>query len=108
MAKTNGAVKVLEGVVAGVALGVAASMFLSTKKGKEIKNDVTGMVADFYKYISPKLKKVQKMGEKEYKLFMKEAAEKYAKTKKISEGMTKQLIAEVQQSWKHFSKHLGN
>ena len=107
MAKTNGAVKVLEGVVAGVALGVAASMFLSTKKGKEIKNDVSGMVADFYKYISPKLKKVQKMGEKEYKEFMKNSAMQYSKTKKISEDMAKQLTKEVQQSWKHFSKHLG-
>ena len=47
------------------------------------------------------------MGEKEYKLFMKDSAEKYAKAKKMSEGMAKQLIKEAQQSWKHFSKHLG-
>lgn len=106
MAKGNG-VKFLEGAVAGLALGVAASMFLTSKKGKELKNDIADVSADFYKYISPKLKKVQKLGEKEYKIFMKGAAEQYAKTKKISGDTANQLIKEAQQSWSHFSRHLG-
>jgi len=106
MAKGN-AVKFLEGAVAGLALGVAASMFLATKQGKELKGDLANVTADFYKYISPKVKKIQKMGEKEYKEFMKNAAGQYAKSKKMSEDMAKQLMKEVQQSWKHFSKHLG-
>ena len=105
MAKGN-TTKFLEGAVAGLALGVVASMFLATKKGKALKNDIADITADFYKYISPKVKKIEKMGEKEYKEFMKSAAEQYAKTKKISEGMAKQLIKDAQQSWKQFSKHL--
>jgi gas vesicle protein len=108
MAKNNNTVvKVLEGAVAGIALGVAATMFLSSKKGEELKDDIAGMTADFYKSVSPKLKKVKKMGEKEYKEFMKAAAERYAKTKKMSEEMAMDLIKNTQQSWKHFSKHLG-
>ena len=107
MAKTNGTAKVLEGLVAGVALGVAASMFLATKKGKELTSSAEGMMADFYKYITPKIKKMKKMGEKEYKMFMKSSAEKYAKAKKMSEETAKNLVKEAQQSWKHFSKHLG-
>ena len=106
MAKGN-TTKFLEGAVAGMALGVAASMFLATKKGKEVTKDIEGVMADFYKYISPKVKKMQKMGEKEYKEFMKNSAEQYAKSKKISEDMAKQLVKDAQQSWKHFSKHLG-
>jgi len=106
MAKGN-AVKFLEGAVAGVALGVVASMFLSSKKGKEFKKNIAGATADFYKYISPKLKKLGKMGEKEYKEFMKNAAEQYAKTKDISADMAKDLAKNVQQSWKYFSRHLG-
>ena len=105
MAK-NSALKVLGGAVVGVALGVAANMFLSTKKGKVIKNDIVEATANFYKYVSPKVKKIAKMGEKEYKLFMKTTAEQYVKTKKISGDMAVQLIKEAQQSWKHFSKHL--
>ena len=54
-----------------------------------------------------KVKKIEKMGEKEYKEFMKNAAEQYAKSKKMSEDMAKQLVKDAQQSWKHFSKHLG-
>lgn len=88
-----------------MALGVAASMFLASKKGKALKHDVAQVVADFYKYISPKVKKMEKMGEKEYKEFMKNAALQYAKTKKISEGMARELVKNVEQSWKHFSSH---
>lgn len=106
MAKGN-TLKFLEGAVAGVALGVAASMFLNSKKGKALKKDIADVTADFYKFISPKIKKIEKMGEKEYKEFMKNSAEQYAKSKKISEDMAKQLIKYTQQSWKHFSKHLG-
>jgi len=107
MAKKNNALKFLEGTVAGVALGVAASMFMASNKGKKIKNDLSDMAADFYKYISPKIKKVQKMGEKEYKEFMKASVAQYAKSKKMSEEMIKQLTKEAQQSWKHLSKHIG-
>ena len=99
--------KFLEGAVAGVALGVAASMLLASKKGKELENNITDIMADFYKSISPQVKKIQKMGEKEYKSFMKNAAEQYVEAKKISGDMAKQLVKEAQQSWKHFSKHLG-
>lgn len=106
MAKSN-TIKFLEGAVAGVALGVAASMFLASKKGKELKKDIKDVTADFYKYISPKVKKIGKMGEDEYKKFMKNAAEQYSKTKKISEDIAKDLVKDAQQSWKHFSKHLG-
>ena len=106
MAKNN-ALKFLEGAVAGIALGAAASMFLASKKGKALKKDIVQITADFYKSISPKVKKIEKMGEGEYKEFMKNAAEGYVKAKKISGDMAKQLIKEAQQSWKHFSKHLG-
>ena len=106
MAKNN-TLKFIEGAVAGLALGVATSMFLTSKKGKELESNIEGVMANFYKYISPKVKKLGKMGEKEYKEFMKDAATKYAKSKKVSEEMAKNMIKEAQQSWKHFSKHLG-
>ena len=112
MAKSKGgASKFLEGAVAGLALGVVASMILATKKGKALQKNVAknldDIMTEFYKYISPKIKKIEKMGEKEYKEFMKNSAAQYAKTKKMSEDMTKQMIKESQQSWKHFSRHLG-
>jgi len=106
MAQGN-TIKFIEGAVAGLALGVAASIFLSSKKGKELREGVVDVTADFYKSVSSKVKKIGKMGEKEYKIFMKDAAEKYVKTKKISEDIAKDLVKDAQQSWKHFSGHLG-
>lgn len=99
--------KLLAGAVAGVALGVGASMFLASKKGKEIKGDITAIMVDFYKSISREIKNVEKMGEKEYKDFMKNAAEKYVQAKKISGKTAKQVIKDAQQSWKHFAKNLS-
>ena len=103
----NNVPKFLQGAVAGIALGVAATMFLSSKKGKELRGEIEDITADFYKHISAEIKKIEKMGEKEYKLFMKNAAEQYAKAKKLSEEMTKQLIENVQESWEHFSEYIG-
>lgn len=105
MAKGN-ALKFLEGALVGVALGVAASMFLESKKGKKMKEDVIGVMADFYKYISPKIRKIEKMGENQYKEFMKKSVEQYAKAKKISQDMTSRLMEGAQQSWQHFSEQL--
>ncbi len=105
MAKGN-TKKFLEGAAAGLALGVAATIFLSSKKGKELRKDVKEKIADFYKYIAPKVKKMGKMGEQEYKTFMKNAVAQYVKAKKISKGVAKELMQETQKSWHHFSKHL--
>lgn len=104
MAKKGNSLKFLEGAVAGLALGVAASLFLTSKRGKEIRHDVKEKMADFYKYIAPKVKKMKQMGEKEYKVFMKNAAMQYGKAKKFSAAATAELIKEAQKTWHHFSK----
>lgn len=110
MPKGNTTVKFIEGAVAGIALGAAASIFLASKTGKAVRVNVVksieGATADFYKYISPKVKKMEKMGEKEYKDFMKNSATKYVAAKKISGDVADQLIKNAQQSWKHFSNQL--
>jgi len=107
MEKNNNGIKFLEGAVAGLALGVAASLFLSSKTGKKVTKEAGHVIADFYKHIAPKVKKIEKMGEHEYKEFMKNAAGQYATIKKIPEDTTKELIKNAQQSWKHFSRHSG-
>lgn len=99
--------KVLTGVAAGIALGIAANIFLKSKTGKKVKAGVKDITADFYQYISPRIKKIGAMGQKEYSEFMKKAAHEYGKAKKISEAAIKDLVKEAQGSWKHFSKHLG-
>lgn len=98
------ALKFLEGAAIGLALGVAATVFLTSEKGKKLTKDAKKMMADFYKYVSPKVKEMGKIGEKEYKKFMKASAEQYGKIKKLSKEKITQLAKEAQKSWKHFSK----
>ena len=56
MSKKGNTLKFVEGTVAGVALGVAASMFLSSNKGKSIKINIIKSIkettADFKSSIS--------------------------------------------------------
>jgi len=105
--KKNNTLKFLEGAVAGVTLGIAATIFLASKRGKKLKRDLGHTMFDFYSYIAPKLKKIKKMGEKEYQLFMEKAVKQYAKAKKVSADVTKELLKETKKSWNYFSKHLG-
>ncbi len=106
MAKIN-KLNFLEGAVAGIALGVAAGMFLKSKTGKKVTQDIKDAMADFYAYIAPKVKKMEKMGEAEYRAFMKDAVVKFGKARKMSEKKVMELAGEVEKSWKHFQKHMA-
>ncbi len=98
--------KFLSGALIGAALGVAAGLFATSKTGKEMSGEVKNKMAEFYKTIAPQLKKAQKMGEQEYKAFVKNAALKYNKNKTLSDGQVNDLIKEAHSSWKHLKKHL--
>ena len=104
MEKNN--IKFVQGAVAGVALGVAASLFLTSKTGKKLRKDFSNTMADFYKHIAPQIKKIEKMGEKEYKEFMDNAIDQYGKVKKVSKVLIKKLKVEAGKSWDHFSEYL--
>ncbi len=97
----------LEGAVVGMILGVAAGIFLQSKKGKEIQENVKHTVADFYKNVAPKIKKMKKLGKEEYDVFMKSAVENYGKARKMSAEKIKELMTEVKKSWNHLQKHSG-
>ena len=103
--KVSGTKKILEGALAGAIMGVAAGLFINSKKGKNIQKDIKHRAADFYKTVAPKIKKMKKMTEAEFKAFMKEAVTKYAKAKKMKEAEIKELMKEAQTSWKHIKKH---
>jgi len=100
------ATKFLGGAVAGLALGIAASMFLSSKQGRALRENVKETMADFYKHISPQLKKIGTMGEKEYKEFMDTAVKKYSEAKNLSKETAKELALQIKNSWEHFSENL--
>lgn len=96
----------LEGGLIGAALGVGAGLLLSSKFGKELGEKAKDLSADFYRYMSPQIKKVKKMGEAEYKKFVEEAAKRYSKSKKLTEAEAKGLIKDAHGAWKHLKKNL--
>ena len=97
--------KLLEGALLGAALGVAAGMLFAPKSGKKLRGDIRDRAADFYKFVSPKLKQLKNMSESQYKAFMKTAIRGYSKAKKLSADESGELARHAQEFWKHFRKH---
>lgn len=98
--------KFLSGAMVEAALGIAAGLFANSKAGKELKKEVKDKMADFYQTITPKLKKMKEVGEKEYKAFINKAAADYNKDGKFSKEDLKKLAKQAGDSWKHIKKHL--
>lgn len=96
----------LGGALVGAALGVAAGLLLAPESGKKLRGDVKKKSAEFYAHLSPKIKKLKKIGENEYGEFVKNAAKNYGKAKRLSSRQQKVLVAEAQKTWKHLQKHL--
>ncbi len=104
----NGKVKLLEGGLIGAVLGVAAGIFLaSSDSGKKLGADIKEKSADFYASLAPKLKKMKKMGEAEYKKFVENAAESYSKAKKLTAEEAAEIRTAAEKSWDHLKKHLS-
>ena len=106
MIENNSKSKFIKGALAGVVLGVAAGLFLNSKKGKQLQKDVQDHLADFYAYISPKIKKIERMGKKEYEEFMEKAVEQYKKTKNISADIADKIKEQVIKSFDYFADSL--
>lgn len=98
--------KLMGGALAGAALGVAAGMMLAPKSGKALRKDMSDKVAELYKMAAPQLKKMEKVGEAEYKAVMRKVASTYSKARKLSLKEAKSLEKEALASWAMVKKHL--
>ncbi len=98
--------RILEGTLVGAVLGIAAGMLLAPESGKKMRKDIKKLYGDFYRYIAPKVKKLERMGETEYHAFVAEGIKKYAKAKRLSLEEEKMLAKEAKRSWGHIKKHL--
>ncbi len=98
--------RMLEGVLVGAALGVATGMLLESASGKKLRGNAKQKSAEFYAYLSPRIKKMKKIGEREYKALAKSALKSYSKAKRLSPIEEKAIIAEAKKYWKHLKRHL--
>jgi len=104
--KANSRGKILGGALVGTVLGVAAGMLLATESGRKMRKDIKKLSGDFYNYIAPQVKKLKQIGEAQYKAFVDEGVEKYAKSKRLTLAEKKILAKEAKRSWGHIRKHL--
>ncbi len=104
---TNKSNKFLTGAVVGAVLGVISGILLAPESGKKMRQDVRTKSAQFYKFIAPKIKKIGKMGKKEYDMIVQQMAENYAKAKKMSAPEMNELVSSAKKHWNDFSKHFS-
>ena len=97
-------IKFIQGAALGLALGIATNLFLKSKTGKKVKKEINHKLADFYNYISPKIKKMGDITEDQYKEFMDKAVDQYVKLKKVSVKTAKDLKDEVMDSFSYFTE----
>ena len=106
MAKKGNAGKVLEGALAGAALGIAATMFYGSKAGKKAQKKAKVAAGKFYRHMAPKVKKMKKVGEAQLKAYAVKGVKEYAKAQKLSAAEEKMLLAEAKRAWQYAQKHL--
>ena len=101
--------KFTSGAMIGAAIGIAAGIALSLIDGKKVKSGVSSAkreAALIYKNAAPKLKKLKKLGEKEYHTFIESAVLNFAKAQKISKSETEEILKETKKYWQQIKKHL--
>ena len=101
----NKKLKFLEGALIGAVLGVAAGIILAPESGKELRKDLKKKSADFYRHLGPKMKKLKKISEEDYKMMVQKTMAFYGKAKKLSQSEAKQITKEAENYWKHLRKH---
>ncbi len=106
MPKSQRKETMIKGGLLGAVLAVAAGLFLISKPGKKIRKDIKQHIAAFYKQLSPQLRKIRKMGEREFKDFVKGALKTYSAAHKLSRTEEKAIAKDIQKTWKQLKKHL--
>ncbi len=102
--KTKRSYLLLEGAAIGAALGAGIVALAKSKAGQKALKQVKHEGEEFLKYLTPKVKKMKKMGETEYKKLVNSAMEAYNKDKKISQVEAKKFVKKAQDSWKKIVK----
>lgn len=83
----------------GLAAGLAAGLFLRSKKGKELTNDVKKTAASVQKQLAKKLKAIPHLTKEKYETIVDELVGAYQKTAEMAEGELKTLKAYLLGQW---------
>ncbi|MCL4405190.1 MAG: hypothetical protein M1361_01045 [Patescibacteria group bacterium] len=98
----------MEGAVIGAALGIATTLLADSKSGKKmgrkVRQGVRHESLEFYRYITPKIKKAKRLGETQYKTMVKKTVAAYGRDRKLSAKEMALLLKEAQSLWAHLKR----
>ncbi len=83
----------------GLAAGVAAGLFLRSKKGKELTDDAKKAALSLHKQVLKKVKTIQHLSKEKYGEVIDELVDVYEKTAEMADGEIKTLKAYLLGQW---------
>jgi len=95
------------GAVVGIGVGIGAAIFLNSKYGRHIKENIEETMGEFYEQIQDKAQELKEMGQEQYEQFMKKAVKKFSQTKRLSQEAADFILEEAERSWDYFANEWG-
>jgi gas vesicle protein len=94
------------GLVVGAVLGVAAGLFLQSKKGKDMAKDLEKKTTALQTKITKELGKVTDMTKEKYEEVVDSIMDYYVKSKDIAKTEVPEIRAFLMKRWSHIEKTL--
>lgn len=94
------------GLLAGAALGVAAGLFLQSRKGKVLTQDAMKKAHQLQKQVMRKLADVQEMTKEHYGEIVEDVITYYSKTKEIAKTEIPAVRKYLLGRWKQIQEYL--
>jgi len=94
------------GLMIGTAIGVAAGLFVQTKKGKELMKNVEKKTAVLQKKLMKELKNAENITKSKYEDLVDKVMAYYVKTKDISKKEVPEIKKFMMKKWSSIEKQL--
>ena len=94
------------GLAAGAILGLAAGLFLQSRKGKELTRDAQKKAALLQAKVMKKLKKAEHLTKEKYEEVVEDVLAYYAKSKDLAQKELPQVRAFLMGKWKAIETEL--
>lgn len=94
------------GLVAGTVLGLAAGLFLQSRKGKMLTKDAQKKAMQLQAKVMKKLGNVQEMTREKYEDVVEDVLDYYLRSKELAAKELPQVRAYLLGRWKTIQKHL--
>lgn len=94
------------GLLAGAVLGVAASLFLQTKQGKQMTKDMQKKAAKLQVKLMKELEGVQQLSKEKYEELVDKMMAYYVKSKEVAKAEIPAIRSNLLKSWTQIQKQI--